>query len=431
VVGNDSLSPGPGRPVESAGTRPSPSGDRSRRPARRWPRAAATAVWGILLVGLIGLTAWHGLRSEALAAARAAYEGLPADGGADFTSPAWWSRLWSKANGPAGSRRLRAEADRPRQPDYVRALQHALDVLDDHPSHREAARLAALCLSQLDYAAQAEPYYRIARAAGPMRLEDLHVRAIGLARGNLRDQAVAAYQEILERWPDDPLALQRLAAIYYSRAQYQETLKVAGRLAKSPDPKWAVAGYSLIGTVHHEQHHFDLAVEANKEVIARDPELKLLTVPAELFFADFAEDLIETGRAAEARVFLLRALRSGDDPALVNLLGAAHFADGQEDDAEQCWKHAIALDPKVDRPWLNLGKLALRRGRLAEAARSFEAAHAIDRQAFEPLYQLSLVYRRLGRTEDADRFGKKAAQIMRNKLGSTGSRRAAYGSVSP
>jgi tetratricopeptide (TPR) repeat protein len=389
------------------------------------------AIWGMLLSGLIGLTAWHGLRSEALAAARAAYEGLPADGGAGRPSPAWWQHLWSDATGSARPRRPRVDADRPRQPDYIRALQRALDVLDKHPSHGEAARLAALCLSQLDYATQAEPYYRIARAAGPMPLEDLHVRALGLARGNFRDQAVAAYKEILERWPDDPLALQRLAAIYYSRAQYQETLKVAGQLAKSPEAKWAVAGYSLIGTVHHEQHHYDLAVEANKEVVARDPELKLLTVPAELFFADFADDLIETGRAAEAREFLQRALRSSDAAALVDLLGAAYCADGQEADAERCWKQAIAIDPKFDRSWLNLGKLALRRGQLAEAARSFETAHALDRQAFEPLYQLSLVYRRLGRTADAESFGKRAAQVMRDKLKSTGSRRADYGSQSP
>jgi tetratricopeptide (TPR) repeat protein len=391
----------------------------------------ATAIWGALLVGLTGLTVWHGLRSEALAVARSAYEGLPADAGADLTSPAWWRRLWSDTTGPAGSRRPRPDADRARRPDYVRALQYALDVLDKYPGRSEAARLAALSLSQLDYAAQAEPYYRIARAAGPMGPEDVHIRALGLARGNHRDQAIAAYKEILERWPDDPLALQRLAAIYYSRAQYQETLKVAGQLARSPEAKWAVAGYSLIGTVHHEQHHFDLAVEANKEVIARDPELKLLTVPAELFFGDFAEDLIETGRAGEARGFLQRALRSSDDPALVNLLGAAYCADGQGTDAEQCWKHAIAIDPKFDRPWLNLGKLALQRGQLSEAATSFETAHALDRQAFEPLYQLSLVYRRLGRTTDAERFGKKAAQVMRSKLGSTGSRKAAYGANPP
>ena len=67
-------------------------------------------------------------------------------------------------------------------------------------------------------------------------------------------------------------------------------------------------------------------------------------------------------------------MRSGDNPALVNLLGAACYADGEETDAEQCWKHATAIDPNFDRPWLNLGKLAMRRGQLAEAASYLEAA---------------------------------------------------------
>ena len=304
---------------------------------------------------MIGLTIWHGLRSEVLAEAHAAYEGRPED--AALPSTTWWQRLWEDAHSPTGSRRRRADANRTPQPDYVRALQLALDYLDAHPSHGKTARLAALCLSHLDYPAQAEPYYRIAGGTGPMSLDDLHIRAIGLARGNLRDQAIAAYQEILARRTDDPLALQRLAAIYYSRSQYQETLKVAGRLAQASDPKWAVAGYSLIGTVHHEQHHFELAVEANKEVVAkRDPELKLLTVPPELFWADFAEDLLETGRAADARHFLQRALRSGDNPALVNLLGAAYYADGEEADAEQCWKRRDRDRPQLRSPLAEPGQ---------------------------------------------------------------------------
>jgi tetratricopeptide (TPR) repeat protein len=393
--------------------------------ARRWPRLGTSAIWGVVLVGLIGLAVWQGLRSETLAEAHSAYEGHPA--GADLPSMTWWQRLWPDARGPAGSRRRRVDADRTPQPDYVRALQLALDYLEKHPSDGETARLAALCLSQLDYAAQAEPYYRIARGAGQLHLDDLHIRAVGLARGNLRDQAIAAYLEILERWTDDPLALQRLAAVYYSRAQYQETLKVASRLAQASDPKWVVAGYSLIGTVYHDQQHFELAVEANKKVVERDPELKLLTVPAELFWADFAEDLIETGRAADARRFLQRALRAGDNAALVNLLGAACYADSEETDAEQCWKHATAIDPNFDRPWLNLGKLAMRRGQLAEAASLLETAHAIDSQAFEPLYQLSLIYRRLGRVKDSEQFAKQAAQAMRKKRASSGSTRGGMG----
>jgi tetratricopeptide (TPR) repeat protein len=380
-----------------------------------------------VLTGLIGLTVWHGLRSVALAEARAAYQGNP--GATEPVATTWWQRLWPDGRTATRSRRRRTDAAGTSQPDYMLALQRALDHLDSRPRDGEAARLAALCLSQLDFATQAEPYYQVVRAKGQLTLEELHVRALGLARGNFRDQAIAAYQEILARWPDDPLALQRLAAIYYSRSQYQETLKVASRLAQSREPKWAVAGYSLVGTVHHDEQRPKQAVEANERVLQLDPQLELLTVPAELFFADFAEDLINIDRAADARGHLQRALRTGVDPALINLLGAAYYADGEEDDAEQCWRHATALDPRFDRPWLNLGKLAMRHGRLSEAVSYLETAHAIDRQAFEPLYQLSLVYRRLGRAQDAERFRKKASEAQRKKLAKSGSRRVGMGAM--
>jgi tetratricopeptide (TPR) repeat protein len=394
-----------------------------------WRRVLGSIVWGVVLVGLIALTVWHGLRSQALAEARAAFEGRPATIDLRSTPTTWWQALQAGLGMPAGSRRRRAAEVRTPQPDYLRALQRALDHLDQHPGDREAARLAALCLSHLDFAPGAEPYYQIARGQGGLTREDLHVRALGLTRGNLREQAIAAYQEILQRWPDDPLALQRLAALYYSRAQYRETLKVANRLAQSSDPKWAVAGYSLIATVHHEELRPELAVPADEEVLRLDPELKLLTVPAELFFADFAEDLINTGRAADARRYLHRALQAGDDPALVNLLGAAYFVEGDEADAEHCWKHATALDPKFDRPWIHLGRLAMRRGNWAEAAGYLETAHAIDLQAFEPLYQLSLVYRRLGRTEEAERFRKQAAEVQRRRLANAASPRVGMGVI--
>jgi tetratricopeptide (TPR) repeat protein len=217
--------------------------------------------------------------------------------------------------------------------------------------------------------------------------------------------------------------------MYYSRAQYKETLKVAERLARSSDPKWAVAGYSLIGTVHHEEHSPGPAVEANEEVIKRDPELKLLTVPPEVFFADFAEDLIDLGRPADARRYLHRTLRGGDDTALINLLGEAYYVDGEETEAEQCWKHVIDLDPRFDRAWINLGKLAMRRGRLDEALTYLERAYAVNNQAFQPMYQLSLVYRRLGRMKDAELFRKKAAEAERTRRTGTGSQQTGQEAV--
>ena len=62
--------------------------------------------------------------------------------------------------------------------------------------------MAALCLSRLDFADSAEPYYR---RAGRLSRDDLHVRAYGLVRANRRLQAEAAHRQILEQWPEGPL----------------------------------------------------------------------------------------------------------------------------------------------------------------------------------------------------------------------------------
>ena len=73
-------------------------------------------------------------------------------------------------------------------------LQHALDHLERRPWSRDAALLAGRCLSRLDYADQAEPYYR---RAGRLLLQDQQVRAYGLVRGPHPELAIPAYREII------------------------------------------------------------------------------------------------------------------------------------------------------------------------------------------------------------------------------------------
>jgi tetratricopeptide (TPR) repeat protein len=357
---------------------------------------------------------WHLTYSPALAEAGMAFDGRPANSGI----PSWLRELNFLVPGMRGRERgrsargsaLRAAA----QPDYLLAVRRALDHLDRHPSDPDGCRLAALCLSRLDYAAEAEPYYSFSRAKGRLSVDDLHTRAMGLSRANLREQAIAAYKEILELQPDDPDALQKLAAIHYSMSHYKEALAVAQRLSRSPITSRAVAGYALMGIVHHDEHRPGQAVAANEKVLELDPQLKTLTLPADLFFADLTQDLIDIGRAGEARRHLNRILGLHDNPALLDILGSAYYAEGEEDDAERCWKRAADIDPKFHRPWINLGKLALHRGRLSEAIPYLEKAHSLDRQVFEPAYQLSLAYRRAGRTDESERY-RKLAEALRQR----------------
>ncbi len=152
-----------------------------------------------------------------------------------------------------------------------------------------------------------------------------------------------------------------------------------------------------------------------------DPQLEMLSLPADLFFADLAQDLVNINRASDARRYIHQILGQRDDPVLIDILGSAYYAEGQEDEAERCWKRVTELDPRFHRPWLNLGNLALRRGRLEEAVPYLEKAHALDRRIHEPAYQLSLAYRRLGRAEDSERYRKLAESLRlnnpRNKRG--------------
>jgi tetratricopeptide (TPR) repeat protein len=381
---------------------------------RRRLGLAHALVWAGLLVGASGLTAWHATYSPALAEANALYANRP---DAD-SRPAWLQQienLVQDARSVEPARRRRAPSSLPTssQPDFRTALQRALDHLSKHPAEPAACRIAGLCLSRLDYANEAEPYYALARKHNRLTVDDLSVRAMGLARGNQREAAIAAFLEILELRPDDDETLQRLAATYYSQSRYKDALAVANRLTRSPTQRYAVAGYALVGVVHHDEHRPAEAVVAYEQVLALDPQLALLTLPSSLFFTDFAQDLIDVGRAGDARAYVRRRLGSSDDPALLNVLGLAELADGMQNEAELSWKRATEVDPKFHKPWLNLGKLALRRARTAEAVAYLERAHALDRRSFEPSYQLSLAYRRLGRATDADRFRKLADSLRR------------------
>jgi tetratricopeptide (TPR) repeat protein len=309
-----------------------------------------------VLSGAAALTAWVLTRSEALAEARQAYT----------------------------------------RNDLARCLEHALDHLERRPWSGEAALLAARCLSRLDYADAAEPYYR---RAGPLELGDLQIRAYGLVRGNHRQRAIEAYEQILARWPENVTALRRLAAVQLSQDNIPQLLALAERLEKVPGG--AALGATLRGVVAHNENDYEQAVTSFERVLQLDPDLREMPLPRGLFWSHFAEDLLALGRFAETARYLTKALEQGPDAHLMDLLGRAYFLQGTLDEAERCFRQAAEWDKRDYAPHLDLAKIELQRQRFGEALKHLDHALTLSPRQIEVLYTQARAYRRLGRVVDA------------------------------
>jgi tetratricopeptide (TPR) repeat protein len=319
-----------------------------------------------ILVGLLILTGWNVTRSSALERARGAY-----------------------ARG-----------------DLLIALGASLDHLVWQPWSRDARLVAALCLSRLDRADEAEPYYR---QAGSLTLADLQIRAYGHVRGNHREQAIRAYEEILNRWPTNVLALRRLAAVQLTQSNENEVLKLADRLIKIPEG--AAIGYTLRGVVHHNQKDHEDAVIALERVLVLDSELRLMPLPRRLFWSHLVVELIAVGRPADARRYLVQALQDSPDAYLMYSLGFAYELEGAFDDAERCYRQSIEWDARYSLPRLALGKLELRRRNLEDALKDLLAALELAPRSYDVVYTLGLAYRQLGDSAEAARYEARAIAL--------------------
>jgi tetratricopeptide (TPR) repeat protein len=338
-----------------------PSPSRPPAPGRR------AVLWGRLLIlaALVGLTTWTLTRSEALDEAQAAYD----------------------------------------RADLTKALRRALDHLDHHPWSRDARRLAALCLSRLDFPDQAELHYR-RLGLGSLSLGDGQVRAYGLLRANRRKEAVDAYLAILAEHPDDPTALQLLGGLRMAQSRWSEALEPAERLAKLPPPA-GIIGLSMVASIQHDAGNPELAVAACAKLLELDPELRVQKLPRTLVLTQYAQDLLATGQPARAKQALERALAEKEEAHTLQLLGEADQQLSMPDEAESSWRRAVAIDATYAPAWSSLGRLLLVRGRPDDALRALERADALAPDSPSNIYSLIRANQMLNRGEEVRRLQRR------------------------
>jgi tetratricopeptide (TPR) repeat protein len=300
---------------------------------------------------------------------------------------------------PSG--RVQAAYDRR---EYRTALQAATIYLEWHPGDRRASLMAARCLTRTGQARLAETFYQ---KAGALGLDDLHARAYALTRVDEPVAAGKVYDELLSRWPDDPLALKRQAAVRMGLRQWDKVFPLAERLAKVPGEE--IAARTLEAIVHHESKQYVQAIGAFERVLQLDPSLKVMPLPHPLFWKNLAVDLMAEGRAAEARSYLERALGHTEDGGLMELLGLSYHQEGRVETAEHWWRKAVEREPGNADAWLDLGHLALNRRQWSEAVVLLTRAAELSPEAVEPLHNLAQAYQMLGKTAEAAQYRRKAA----------------------
>ena len=303
-----------------------------------------------------------------------------------------WLTFWQATNSKALEASKLAEA----RGDYPAALVSATDHLARRPWSREASRIAARCLSRLDFADQAEPFYR---AGGDLTVEDLRYRAYGLTRANLRERALAAFDEILARDPGDVASLRLRAGLLMSMNRWYDVEEVGQRLSKRPGRPievespiatgghWTfrprtVASVPTIGATleaiacHNRGEAVD-AVPIYERVLALDPDLRSMPLDPRLFWSQFGEDLLSVGRSTDLIQLLSPREETRSDPSLLALLARARMQLGQVDESEAAWRKVLELSPAQPSAWLALGRIEAGRGRTDEAIRLLIRAAAL------------------------------------------------------
>ena len=275
--------------------------------------------------------------------------------------------------------------------DLPRTLQYALDHLSARPWSRQAALIAANCLSRMDYSEEAEAYYR---RAGELSLNDWQIRAYGLVRGPHPERAIPVYEQILARWPDNVAALRRLAAVLIGQDKMAEAEALSSRLLAIPSG--VVIGQTLRAIVYHNDHNHQKAVEAFERILELDPELGAMPLSRNLFWSHFTDDLIGCGRIADAREALRKYVLKHADADLLNRLGQVYLLEGSLDDAERSFLQAVELDGNEYGPHLSLAKLALQRHDPKLALTNLKQARLLAPREYSVLYTLELVLRQLG-----------------------------------
>jgi hypothetical protein len=219
----------------------------------------------------------------------------------------------------------------------VLARKHAKQA----PGDEDALRLAARAAARLDRDQAAVAIYSRLELRR-MMAEDYFLLGRALSRiGGQDDSALKALEKSWEIDHTRPETLDELAPVYYRKDRPAAAEETASRLSKFPG--WEAKALLMLGSFRAERRDPAGAALALGRGFQLDPSGKSLAPrPAAPMQMLLARSLLQTGKPAEARAYLLSLPPSGDDPEAAWLLSRCFLQEHAWTQAAQALQKAVS-----------------------------------------------------------------------------------------
>ena len=311
----------------------------------------------------------------------------------------FWFFVW-----PA--RTLRAAEEALRRNDPAVARDKLVRYVARWPNDEHALFLAAQASRRCDACADAERYLTaLEQMGGPTEESRLEWALLGVQQGDFSDHEAGLRSAISRAHPEMATMAEALAKGYQVAFRWPESLQVLdGLLQRERDH---VPALILHSTILGRVRQWDKALESARRAVEQAPQ-------SGSAHRTLARALNELGHTRQAIYHYELALyyRPKDAAALLGLARAL-VDDGALDDAQRALDELLSLDAKNVAGLVECGRLALRRGKPAEAETFLHRAIAEAPWHREAHECLLTSFREQGRTREAAKAEARVADLQR------------------
>ncbi|ACK65880.1 TPR repeat-containing protein [Rippkaea orientalis PCC 8801] len=211
---------------------------------------------------------------------------------------------------------------------------------------------------------------KIKRVTKPTDKSGLARMALQLVQENRYDEALLAFQEILEQDPNTKQAHLGIGRIYLKQKDYQGAL-THFQTARNLDPMMVQASLA-IGNAYYELKQLELSMQAFQDAVNIDPS-------DATGYLGIGRVLIKQKQYPQAKEQLQKALVLNPQLILARLLMAQIYQEqGDIDQAITEIESVLKLNPTLSNAYQGLGNLYLKQEKYALARKNFEQAQQLN-----------------------------------------------------